>query len=443
LIIHGDHPLHVADAVAWQRMLKEYRIEAFLREKKKLRKSDLSGKDFIIVGTGRIEKTKHLYIQRASGIPLLDGMRPDPRLECERWREPEVVKMLRTSGLPIVGIGESGQSLFSELNAPVAVAGGLGHDPGKEPRYVLTEEAWQRLNELSHIRQAPGMFRDPLGDSYYTEEAWNKLKESSQIREAPGTFRNTARDFSLTNDARKYLKEPYPIDEEQWTFGDKEGCVALHSSPSLLAECILEDVNKPPLPPIIRFQKYVSWCGTRDPQEMSEASRRLFANIAFAVVKEEGARSDAERAVDLREQNYHNSLEYYELFCLRKLDMRKLQDEVRGDKDDYPVSAEEVRQYMHLKRLEGCTRDWSAESPDAVVSPDDRKEVDNLVGRHYPRPGVRRRGQEVTIDFYGGNRCRVDIVYNNGGPLAASGYYCYLIKYQGKWVAMRESLWQS
>jgi hypothetical protein len=367
LIVHGDLPLHVADAAAWQRMLKDYRIEASLRNNKALRKSDFSGKDLIIVGTSRTEQTSYLESPPRPGISIISK------------EGSEAVEMLSESGLPIIGIGESGQFIFFLSNAPVYA------DFGGCP--------------------------------------------SSGVHE-----------FVLTEDAKKYLKDPFPIDETRWTIENREKDAGTYRFPLLIAECILEDANRPYLPPIIRVQKYVSWWATQTPQEMSEATKRLFANIAFALAKEEGARSDADRSAALQEQNYRNSLEYYEVFCLDKVDGRGLGGEVFWSDS---ASPEEVRHRVYLRRLKECTRDWCAELPDTIVSQEDRDEVDKIVRPFYPEPGVPKKGQSIRMDFYGGNRCRVDIMYYDHGPLAAAGYDCYLVKYQGKWVVMSQGRWIS
>lgn len=369
LIVHGDLPLHVADAVAWQQMLKDYRIEASLRDNKTLRRSDFSGKDLIIVGTSRTEQTSYLEPPptSTSGLSIISR------------KGSEAAEMLSESGLPIIGIGESGQFIFSLSQAPVYANFG-GHP-------------------------------------------------SSGVHE-----------FVLTEDAKKYLRDPFPTDETRWKIENREETAGTHHFPLLIAECILEDANKPYLPPIIRVQKYVSWWATQTPQEMSEATRRLFANIAFALTKEEGTRSDADRSAALQEQNYRNSLEYYEVFCLGKVDRRGLEGGLFW-RDS--ASPEEVRHRIYLGRLNECTHDWRAELPDTIVSQEDRDEVDKIVRPFYPDPGVPKKGQSIRMDFYGGNRCRVDIMYYDNGPLAAAGCDCYLVKYQGKWVVMSQSHWIS
>jgi hypothetical protein len=347
LIIHGDRSMLREDAVAWQEMLKGYRIEGTVINGK-APTLPVSGMDLIIVGIGNSEN-------------------------------PEIAKEISKSGLPVIGIDYNGYSVLRRL--------GL-HSP--EP-------------------------------------------QSSYLRGQPVSL-------ALTDASSKYRTEPFSVDPNWLTFPNRMKDVSSYGPTPLFMEGILEDVNRPGCYSVVRCQQYVSWCCARNPGDMSEPARKLFANIVYVLVREEKGRTDAERVSALQELNYRYATEYYETFCVDKLDLRGLQSRMRDRKS---VSSEEMRQYVHLMRLQTCTSDWTSESPDTVVSQADRAEVDRIVGRFYPDPAPQRKGQRVSVDFYGGKRCRVNIVYHNEGPLNASGYHCYLVKYQGKWVVMEESHWIS
>lgn len=378
LLICRDQPLLREDAIAWQKMLKQHEIEALIVSKERLAASALSGIDLIIVGTGRIDRIRYVSTNVSEGVYRDTAIRPDPELGPDSWEESKVVKILSESGLPIIGIGENGYSLFHKLGFPTNTS----------------------------LR------------------SYSRGKTST---------------FKFAENSTEYLGSPFKIEEGQLAFTNKEEDVASHYFPPPSMECILEDVNKPGYYPLARYQQYVSWYCGRDAQELSESGKKLFANIAYALVEDKRERSDADRMAALQEQNYNNALEYYNLFCIRKLSLRDIEAKVESG----CFSEEELRLYVRARRLREFEGDWSVETPDAVISKEDREYVDEIISQLFPDPAIRKRWENISTRFYGRNRCSVSILHYDKGPLDSSGSYLFLIKYKGKWEALSKGGWIS
>ena len=290
--------------------------------------------------------------------------------------EPTIVNMLSESGLPIIEISASKYTLFYELGFP---------------------------------------HRSGLG----------RYKSEDRLV------------FRVAGDSQEYRREPFPFDG-QIALTSPAG-VFWYGCPPPSMDGIVVEVDRPGLYPVVRYQQYVSWRLGRDARRLPEEGKRLFANIAYALVRDDRERTDAERMADLRQCNYDNALEYYSLFGNKPVSLRDLEAKVLDDS----VSAAERRLCLRARRLWEFRLDWHVETPDATVSEADRNAVNQVIHEKFPDQAARETWEKVTIEFYDGRRCCVDILRYNRGPLNASGRYLYLIKHEAEWKVICEYSWIS
>jgi hypothetical protein len=375
LVIHRDHPLLEEDALKWQKMLQPYGINVTLKTKKRLKTSSFSGIDLIITGTGRIEKVQYTY-ETIGNRRIYKSIEPDPQLKWDLWKERKLAELISQSKLPIIGIGPNGCSLFFAMGLPT--------------------------NSMHH-----------------------KYDESD-----PNLT------FVFTKDSRKYTEGPFKIHEDRVSFVNINDSVSSYIYPPLFMKGILEEVGKPGIYPLVRFHKYVSWCCGRDPNSFSETTKRLFANIAYILVEESRENKEKEKISELQEQNYNNALEYYNNYCVKKLDPEEVREKL------YSMESN-PGDYLHLYRLQHFRQDWSVEKPDTDVPEEYLNEINEIVSQLYPDESFRKSWDSITFSFYGGNRCLVNITRYDHGGFPFWGIQIHLIKYDGKWESLSKHTWIS
>jgi hypothetical protein len=144
------------------------------------------------------------------------------------------------------------------------------------------------------------------------------------------------------------------------------------------------------------------------------------------------------------DQRYCDALEYYTL--VHEHGIRIIPLIGICDKGDGTEVEEQL--VSKLEELYVSMDDWTKEPADSVVAPEDKEGAIRVAEAAYRalRPKWRipslERWPNVTISFWNGNRCVVDIVERKGA-LAGAGVVFHLLKHEGQWIVVRTNEWIS
>ena len=134
LFVHQKSSRGTADAVVWQEVLREYRINCRLFSKAEFGREHFEGMHMIIVGAHTAERPD------GKEIPWYNY-----------WGDPQLVDAIAESELPVIGISMGGLSLFGQMDLPVG-GGYFGH--GSEQFFTFAEHASEYLESPFSLKWA-------------------------------------------------------------------------------------------------------------------------------------------------------------------------------------------------------------------------------------------------------------------------------------------------
>ena len=149
-----------------------------------------------------------------------------------------------------------------------------------------------------------------------------------------------------------------------------------------------------------------------------------------------------------QDEKYDQALEYYTLTRGREGDPNGL---AAGGSRGRRASALDRQTARRMLILQQAMRDWGQERPDARVASRDREAAEWIVERVFRDPVSRNQMviktydlklcEKVSYQFYNKNRCVVNVVFYNRGPMIQAGLDLYLFKYKDRWEIVHRVDW--
>jgi hypothetical protein len=141
---------------------------------------------------------------------------------------------------------------------------------------------------------------------------------------------------------------------------------------------------------------------------------------------------------DAQDEKYNQALEYYTLTHDPSADPNS----PPGTRGRF-TAVFDARTAKHMMSLQQAMKSWRLEKPDARVPRKDQEAVEQIVQRTFQDPMSRAQMvvktydlklcEKVAYQFYNKNRCIVNIMFYNRGPMIQAGLDLYLFKYKDRW----------
>jgi len=168
--------------------------------------------------------------------------------------------------------------------------------------------------------------------------------------------------------------------------------------------------------------------------------------VASCSSSEKGSAGKGQPAA--QDEKYDQALEYYTLTHGQEGDPNGL----AGGRSRGGRAPELDRQTAkRMLSLQQAMRDWRLEKPDARVASKDRQAAEQIVERVFRDPVSRgqmviktydlKLCEKVSYQFYNKNRCLVNVVFYNRGPMIQAGLDLYLFKYKDQWQIVHRVDW--
>lgn len=148
-----------------------------------------------------------------------------------------------------------------------------------------------------------------------------------------------------------------------------------------------------------------------------------------------------------QDAKYEQAVEYYTLTHGREGDSNALASAPRGKRG--PTLDRQTAKRMLT--LQQAMRDWKQETPDTRVPRADREAVEQVVQRVFQDPRSRsqmvvktydlKMCEKVSYQFYNGNRCLVNVMFYNRGPMIQAGVDLYLFRDKDQWQIVHRVDW--
>jgi len=168
--------------------------------------------------------------------------------------------------------------------------------------------------------------------------------------------------------------------------------------------------------------------------------------VASCSSSEKGSARKGQAAA--QDERYEQALEYYTLTHGREGDSNSPASGTSGGRTTPRLDRQTAKRMLILQQ---AMRDWRQEKPDVRVASKDREAAERIVERVFQDPASRNQMviktydlklcEKVSYQFYNKNRCVVNVVFYNRGPMIQAGLDLYLFRYKDRWEIVHRVDW--
>jgi hypothetical protein len=168
--------------------------------------------------------------------------------------------------------------------------------------------------------------------------------------------------------------------------------------------------------------------------------------VASCSSSEKGSAGKGQPAA--RDEKYDQALEYYTLTHGQEGDPNGLAGDGSRGRRAPALDRQTARRMLNLQQ---AMRDWRLDKPDARVASRDREAAEQIVERVFRDPASRSQMviktydlklcEKVSYQFHNKNRCLVNVVFYNRGPMIQAGLDLYLFKDKDQWRIVHREDW--